>query len=161
LGFSSLLLVSLIILGSGAGQPVTNKATNTTAVPTSSTQSLSAVSSSVPATQPANTTPAQSTPSAKPALRQDLAFQGDPAYCDAHYKDNGDGTTTWTLDVKQTGELITHLSDKGSQIYRHDVKVQPGEYAYTAPVAINDVSEINGLLYVGNDNHPCNISPQQ
>lgn len=94
-------------------------------------------------------------------LRKDLAFQGDAAYCDGIYKTDGN-STVWTLHIKQQGELITHLSGKGSnQMYRHDDQVKPGYYTYTAPVSINDVAEINGLLYVGQDNHSCNINPQQ
>lgn len=94
-----------------------------------------------------------------PTLRTDLAFQGDAAYCDAIYKDNGNGTTTWSLHIKKDGELITHLSDKSGHIYRHDDQVKAGYRSYTAPVAIGDVSEINGLLYIGKDSHPCNVSP--
>lgn len=92
-------------------------------------------------------------------LRTDLAFKGDAAYCDAVYKDNGNGTTTWSLHIKRDGELITHLSDKSGHIYRHDEKLKAGYHSYTAPVAINNVSEINGLLYIGKDIHTCNISP--
>lgn len=98
--------------------------------------------------------PAPATP-----LRTDLAFKGDAAYCDAIYKDNGNGTTTWSLHIKKDGELITHLSDKSGHIYRHDEKLKAGYQSYTAPVAIGNVSEINGLLYIGKDIHTCNISP--
>ena len=94
-------------------------------------------------------------------LRTDLAFKGDAAYCDAIYKDNGNGTTTWSVHIKKDGELITHLSDKSGHINRHDEQVKAGYHSYTANVAIGDVSEINGLLYIGKDIHTCNISPGQ
>ena len=93
-------------------------------------------------------------------LRTDLAFKGDAAYCDATYNTSS-GSTTWSVTVKQSGELITHLTSKDGHIYRHDNQLKPGTYKYTAPVAIDKVSEINGLLYIGKDIHTCNIQPQQ
>lgn len=100
-------------------------------------------------------------PSPTAPLRTDLTFKGDAAYCDAIYKDNDNDTTTWSVHIKEDGELITHLSDKSGHIHRHDDKLKAGYYHYTAPVTINNVSEINGLLYIGKDIHTCNISPAQ
>lgn len=142
------IIVGLILLAAFApAAPVKKAADKTTA------DNKKPITSSQPATPVSSKTP----------LRQDLAFQGDAAYCDGIYKDNGNGTTTWSLDVKKPGELITHLSDNGSGLYRHDVQITsaPNYYAYTAPVAIKNVSEINGLLYVGGKSYPCNIQPQQ
>lgn len=136
---------------------------------TSSTSQQTDGNTSQPATPAPNSssnssTPAQTAP-AKSTLRQDLAFQGDATYCDGIYKDNGNGTTTWSYDIKQDGELITHLSDNSGHTYRHDIQITnaPNYYAYTAPVAINDVAEIDGVLTASSDGngHPCNLSPQQ
>jgi hypothetical protein len=149
-------LTTLAILGSNLKPSSAASSTNNT-TPTATSDSSNTSSQSA-----SNTT--NSTPnSSQPALRQDLAFQGDPTYCDGTYRANSDGTTTWTLNIKQDGEIITHLSDNNGHLYRHDVQITdaPNFYAYTAPVAISNVSEINGLLYVNNTSHPCNISPQR
>lgn len=139
-----------------------NQATSTDSSQQQASDNTSQPADTAPSTSSQSSSTTQTAP-AKPQLRQDLAFQGDPTYCDGIYKDDGNGKTTWSFDIKQSGELITHLTDNNGQIYRHDVQITdaPNYYAYTAPVAINNVTEINGLLYVNNVSHPCNISPQQ
>jgi hypothetical protein len=155
-------IIALFLIVGFANAANKSKMTSNPYKPVTTSSSTTNPPTTPTTSQPTQTSPQHTTtPTPSPALRQDLAFQGDAAYCDGHYKDNSNGTTTWTLDIKYTGEIITHLSDKSGHIYRHDDQVKPGEYAYTAPVAINDVSEINGLLTVGSDNHPCNIAPQQ
>ncbi len=159
LGFGAVIVIALVILATHAPKtPVKQAATQRSAPTTQTTQTAT----TTPAATPDTTTQTQpvTTPAPTPTLRQDLAFQGDPTYCDGHYRANDNGTTTWTLDIKYKGEIITHLSDNSGHIYRHDDKVNAGEYSYTAAVDISNVAEINGVLYVGNDSHPCNISPQ-
>ncbi len=162
-GFGAIIILALVILAVGTGSQKAAQATNSPhSAQQANTQALNSDlnANAGPTTSSLNVnTPTQATE--KPTLRQDLAFQGDASFCDAVYKDNGNGTTTWTLSVKQAGELITHLSDKSGHIYRHDDKVDVGFSSYTAPVTIGDVSEINGNLYIGDDSHPCNISPAQ
>jgi hypothetical protein len=162
------LIVFALAATSGGNSNNQNTADNQVAS-TNSSQQQTSTDTSQPASQAPtassqNSNTTQTAP-AKPQLRQDLAFQGDPSYCDGIYKDNGNGTTTWSYDIKQNGELITHLSDNNGQIYRHDVQITnaPNYYSFTAPVAIKDVAEIDGVLTVSGDSngHPCNLSPQQ
>ena len=149
--FGGLIIVSFVILGSSPQANDTAK----TAMTTAHTQPANTTSAPT-AANTSNNAPQAAT---KPSLRQDLAFSGDASFCDATYRANDDGTTTWTLNIKQAGEIITHLTDKSGHIYRHDDKVGVGYDAYTANVNINDIGEINGVLNIGNDSHPCNIAP--
>ena len=159
------LVIIIVAVTSGSNKPKTTD--NQATTDTSSAQQQTNDNTSQPA-NPATSSTSNSTVQtapAQPKLRQDLAFQGDPTYCDGIYKDNGNGMTTWSYDVKQNGELITHLSDNNGHTYRHDVEITnaPNYYSYTAPVAINDVAEIDGVLTVPGDGngHPCNLNPQQ
>ena len=162
--FGGLIIVSFAILGSSPQASDNAKTATTTKTPAHAQPANTATTTNnAPTTANASNNAPQA--ATKPSLRQDLAFQGDADYCNGIYKDNGDGTTTWSYDIKQKGELITHLSDSSGHIYRHDVQITdaPNYYSYTAPVAIKDVGEINGVLSIpGETNgHPCNISPQQ
>jgi len=152
--FGGVIVFALVLLALGP-QPQPQKTTTTS----SHTQAANTATTTNTASTTETSSNTATQAATKPALRQDLAFQGDASFCDATYKGNDNGTTTWTLNIKQTGELITHLSDKSGHIYRHDNNVGVGYTAYTADVNINDVSEINGLLYIGNDSHPCKIAP--
>jgi len=153
--FGGVVVLALVLLALGP-QPQKTTKTSAHAQAANTTTATNTANSPSSADTTSNSAPQAAT---TPALRQDLAFQGDATYCDATYKANDNGTTTWTLNIKQAGELITHLSDKSGHIYRHDNNVGVGYTAYTADVNINDVSEINGVLYIGNDSHPCNIAP--
>jgi hypothetical protein len=156
------VIIALFLIVGIANAANSSKKTSSPSQPSTSDSTTTNPSATSNASQPTQSSQQATTAQpSTPALRQDLAFQGDADYCDGIYKDNGNGTTTWTLQIKQPGEIITHLSDKNGKLYRHDEQVKVGYYAYTAPVAINDVSEINGVLTVGSVNHPCNIAPQQ
>lgn len=160
--FGSLIVITLFIMGvTYSGQEPASSSSDSQNTPVQSQQTSDSSASTSNSAQ----SPVAKTSPSKPALRQDLAFQGDASYCDGIYKDNGNGTTTWSYDIKHTGELITHLSDNKGNIYRHDVQITsaPNYYAYTAPVSINNVGEINGVLYVSGDSngHPCNLNPKQ
>jgi cytoskeletal protein RodZ len=160
-----LVLLFVVAVTSGGNGSNQNAADSQAASTDSSQQQTNDNTSQSANSSPATSSTNSNTAPTKPTLRQDLVFQGDPAYCDGIYKDNGNGTTTWSYDVKQNGELITHLSDNNGHTYRHDVQITnaPNYYSYTAPVAINDAAEIDGVLTVSGDSngHPCNLSPQQ
>jgi hypothetical protein len=89
-----------------------------------------------------------------------FSYPGDPR-CAITYRDNGNGTMSWTATVTVAGELITHASDNGGDINRHDVQVSVGPNTFTAPEPLSDIGDIGGVLYVGSASYGCSIAPQR
>jgi len=89
-----------------------------------------------------------------------FSYPGDPQ-CAITYRDNGNGTMSWTAAVTVTGELITHASDKSGDLYRHDVQVSVGPNTFTAPQPLSQIDDIGGVLYAGSASYGCSIAPQR
>jgi len=89
-----------------------------------------------------------------------FSYSGDPQ-CAIRYRDNGNGTMSWTATVAVAGELITHASDKTGDLYRRDVQVSPGPNTFTAPQPLSQIDDIGGVLYVGSSSYGCSITPQR
>ncbi len=68
-----------------------------------------------------------------PVAEPTFTYPGGPQ-CKITYRDNGNGTMSWTADVTIAGELITHASDTSGNINRHDEQVTVGLNTFTAPV---------------------------
>ena len=68
---------------------------------------------------------------------------------------------SWTAKVTVAGQLITHVSDKRGNTYRHVVQVAPGMQVFTAPVPLSQVDDAGGVLYGKNASHGCSIAPQR
>lgn len=63
---------------------------------------------------------ARESPSPASAKLPSFAFPGD-RHCAITYRTRGRSAMTWTATVTITGQLITHASDKGGDIYRRVV----------------------------------------
>jgi hypothetical protein len=85
--------------------------------------------------------------------------------CKITYRDNGNGTMSWTANVTVSGELITHASDTSGNINRHDEQVPIGLNTFTAPVPLSQVTDIGGVLYVpdasASTSYGCSVAPQR
>ena len=82
-------------------------------------------------------------------------------HCAITYRDDGNGSMSWTATVTVAGELITHASDKSGDINRRDVQVGPGPNTFTAPQPLSQIDDIGGVLYVGSASYACSIMPQR
>jgi hypothetical protein len=80
-------------------------------------------------------------------------------HCAITYRDDGNGSMSWTATVTVAGELITHASDKSGDINRRDVQVSTGPNTFTAPVPLAQVGDIGGVLYVGSKSYGCSVGP--
>ena len=89
-----------------------------------------------------------------------FSYPGD-RQCAITYRDNSNGTMSWTATVTVAGELITHASDKSGDLYRRDVQVSPGPNTFTAPQPLSQINDIGGVLYVGSTSYGCSIAPQR
>jgi len=89
-----------------------------------------------------------------------FSYPGD-RQCAITYRDNSNGTMSWTATVTVAGELITHASDKSGDLYRRDVQVSPGPNTFTAPQPLSQINDIGGVLYVGSASYGCSIAPQR
>jgi hypothetical protein len=121
-----------------------------------------AATSAAPLTVPSvSAAPARRTAAKKPspAVEPTFAYPGN-SQCAIVYRDDGNGTMSWTATVTVAGELITHASDSAGNIYRHDVQVISGPNAFTAPVPLSKIDDIGGVLYAGNSSYGCSIAPQ-
>jgi hypothetical protein len=107
---------------------------------------------------PTSTT--NNTPRSSPVTEPTFVYPGDPQ-CAITYRDDGNGTMSWTANVTVAGELITHVSDNNGNIYRHDVEVSIGPNIFNAPVPLSEMGDIGGVLYVGNASYGCSIAPRR
>ena len=144
-----LVCAPLVIAGmiSGARQSLASKPTAAT-----SGSPLASASRSLALTHRASA--AKPSPAAEPTF----AYPGDPQ-CAITYRDDGNGTMSWTANVTVAGELITHASDGSGNIYRRDVQVSPGPNSFAAPVALSQVDDIGGVLYAGSASFGCSVAP--
>ncbi len=110
------------------------------------------------ANSPAATT--SSTVQAASGPEPTFSYPGD-RQCAITYRDNRNGTMSWTATVTVAGELITHASDKSGDLYRRDVQVSPGPNIFTAPQPLSQIDDIGGVLYVGSASYGCSIAPQR
>jgi hypothetical protein len=107
-----------------------------------------------------NPAPAASATKSSPVAEPTFAYRVDKE-CSITYRDNGNGAMSWVANVTVSGELITHASDKSGNIYRRDVQVQIGPNTFTAPVPLSEITDIGGVLYVGNGSYGCSVAPQR
>lgn len=89
-----------------------------------------------------------------------FTYPGD-SQCAITYRDNGNGSMSWTATVTVAGELRTHVSDKSGDLYSHDVQVSVGTNTLTAPQPLSVIDDIGGVLYAGSASYACSIAPQQ
>ena len=89
-----------------------------------------------------------------------FSYPGD-RQCAITYRDNRNGTMSWTATVTVAGQLITHASDKSGDLYRRDVQVSPGPNTFTAPQPLSQIDDIGGVLHVGPASYGCSIGPQR
>ena len=121
-------------------------------------QAAAKPSSQEPASRTATASPAAPA-SSSPAAEPTFAYPGDPQ-CAITYRDNHDGTMSWTAKVTVAGQLITHVSDKRGNIYRHVVQVIPGLRVFSAPVPLSQINDAGGVVYGKNGSQACSIAPQ-
>jgi hypothetical protein len=119
---------------------------------------LAAACSSAGSTSPAPA--ATSTAQAASGPEPTFTYPGD-RQCAITYRDDGNGSMSWTATVTVAGELITHASADGGDINRRDVKVSPGPNTFTAPEPLSQISDIGGVLYAGPKSYGCSVAPQQ
>ena len=89
-----------------------------------------------------------------------FSYPGD-RQCAISYRDDGNGSMSWTATVTVAGELITHASHKSGDINRRDVHVSPGPNMFTAPQSLSQTDDIGGVLYVGSHSYGCSVAPQR
>lgn len=89
-----------------------------------------------------------------------FSYPGD-RQCAITYRDNGNGTMSWTATVTVAGELITHVSDKSGDLYRHDGQVSSSPNTFTASQPLSQIDDVGGVLYVGSASYGCSIAPQR
>ena len=99
------------------------------------------------------------TRTAKPLREPTFSDPGD-RQCAITYRDNHNGTMSWTARTTVKGQLITHVSDKRGDLFRHVVTLAPGAHVFTAPVPLAQIDDAGGVLYVGNSTYGCSIAPQ-
>jgi hypothetical protein len=78
---------------------------------------------------------ASSGSNSSPVAEPTFTYPGGPQ-CRITYRNNGNGTMSWTANVTIAGELVTHASDTSGNIYRHDQQVPIGPNTFTAPVPL-------------------------
>ncbi|NUP48062.1 MAG: hypothetical protein HOW97_12215 [Catenulispora sp.] len=111
---------------------------------------------SSPAGSPKATTPPASS---HPAPGPTFTYPGDPE-CAITYRDRSDGSMSWTVRLSVPGELITHATDTGGAIYRHDVQAAAGSTSFSAPVPLAQVTDIGGNLRTsGGRSYGCSVAP--
>jgi hypothetical protein len=144
-----LVCLPLVIAGmiSGARQSLNSK-------PTAATSSSPLASARTPLA------PTHRAAKPSPAAEPTFVYPGDPQ-CAITYRDDSNGTMTWTATVTVAGELITHASDSSGNIYRHDVQVTPGPNSFAAPVPLSQIDDIGGVLYATSASYGCSIAPQR
>jgi len=103
--------------------------------------------------------PAAAPFSARPHATPTFVYPGDPQ-CAITYRDDGDGTMSWTATVTVAGELITHAADIEGNIYRHVVQVSPGPNRFMAPVPLSQVDDMGGNLDGAGASYGCSVAPQ-
>jgi hypothetical protein len=153
LAFTPFLIAGMI---SGARQSLGSK-------PTAAASRAPEASAKTPLAPTHRASAAKPSPAArKPshAARPTFVYPGD-TQCAIIYRDDGNGTMSWTANVTIAGELITHASDSSGNINRHDVQVTPGPNRFTAPVPLSQISDIGGVLYAGSASYCCSIAPQR
>ena len=89
-----------------------------------------------------------------------FSYPGDQQ-CTITYRDNGNGTTSWTATITVGGELRTHASDKSGDLYSHDAQVSVGQNTFTAPQPLAQIDDIGGVLYADSHSYGCSIAPQR
>jgi hypothetical protein len=104
--------------------------------------------------------PDPSRTAAPPVAEPTFAYPG-ARQCAITYRDNHNGTMSWTAKVTTSGQLITHASDKAGNIYRHVTHVAPGVATFTAPVPLSKVNDLGGVLYGKKRSYGCSIAPQR
>jgi hypothetical protein len=110
-------------------------------------------------TAAASDAPSSSGPKS-PVAEPTFTYPGGPQ-CRITYRDNGNGTMSWTANVTVAGELITRASDTSGNINRHDEQVSVGLNTFTAPVPLSQITDIGGVLYAGNASYGCSVAPQR
>ena len=119
---------------------------------------LTASCSSAAVSQPATDVTANDPKApAKSAPAPTFSYPGD-SQCAITYKDNGDGSMSWTVTTAVSGELITH-ADVGGDIYRHDDQADVGVRVYRAPVPLSRVDDIGGTLSADSGHYGCSVAP--
>jgi hypothetical protein len=89
-----------------------------------------------------------------------FSYPGD-RQCTITYRDDRNGSMSWTATVTVAGELITHASDTSGDINRRDVQVSTGPNTFTAAVPLSQVNDVGGVLYVGSKSYGCSVAPQR
>ena len=89
-----------------------------------------------------------------------FSYPGD-RQCAITYRDDGNGTMSWTATVAVAGELRTHAPDKSGDIYAHDVQVSVGPDTLIALQPLSQIDDIGGVLYVGSASYARSIAPQR
>ena len=144
---AALVCAPFVIAGMISGARGSNKPASTASRPP--------LPSTSPSSAPTHRTSAvASSPTGEPTF----AYPGDPQ-CAITYRDDGNGTMSWTADVTTAGELITHASDNSGNIYRHDVQVTPGPRQFVAPVPLSEIDDMGGVLYAKSASYSCSIAP--
>jgi hypothetical protein len=150
IGIAVLVCVPVVVAGmvSGAKQSLSKPAAASPARPAASTTTAP---HSATTTTPAAAVPAAAAPT--------FTYPGDPQ-CAITYRDNGDGTMSWTATTTVAGELITHASGTDGTIYRHDDHIDAGTHAYRAPVPLAQIGDIGGNLRGTDASYGCSVAPQ-
>lgn len=79
--------------------------------------------------------------------------------CAIAYRDNGDGTMSWTVTTTTAGEIITHAGSASGSIYRHDQHIPAGPTRFTAPLPLAQVDDIGGNLDTSTGSYGCSVAP--
>jgi hypothetical protein len=103
---------------------------------------------------------ASSTVQAASGPKPTFSYPGD-RQCAIIYRDNGNGTMSWTATVTVAGELRTHASDQSGDLYSHNTQVSVGQNTFTAPQPHSQVDDIGGVLYAGSASYACSVAPQR
>jgi hypothetical protein len=82
-------------------------------------------------------------------------------HCAITYRDDGNGSMSWTATVAVAGELRTHASDKSGDLYSHDAQVSVGVNTFTVPQPLSQIDDLGGVLYVGSRSYGCSIASQR
>ncbi len=85
---------------------------------------------------------------------------GDPQ-CAITYESGDDANTFWSANTTVTGELTTHMTDSGGNVYSHGGQSQPGTTDFTAPVPLDSVLHLDGVLTGGGRTYSCSVAPAQ
>ncbi len=86
---------------------------------------------------------------------------GDPQ-CAITYQAGDDTYTLWGVTTTVPGELVTHMTDSGGNVYSHNGQAQPGAGNFTAPVPLDSVTHLDGVLTdSGGRTYNCSVAPAQ